>query len=1012
MRSAINYYPEFDDTEIEETITPLAAFDDEVRAVVSREPQQPAVLPARPGVVKDWTARAEEYPFQQVVRDIAAGAADGDPLAAFPGLFADREDALTELLDRAEARIRELYTRPLVAAVNHAREQGSLLGETPRERYRYFVDEAVRGSVASAGGLDFPVLRNLTPVVLAGTVDAVVELCSRVVADRAAIRDTFGIAVEDRLVSFGRPQGDTHHHGRAVCILAFESGTRLVYKPRDVSCEAGFAVLADEFNAAFGTRLHAVTALARDGYGYVEYVETEDVSAISERFLHESGELAAVLYLLNARDMHFENIVPTRRGPVPVDLETVLHPERIHVGPVPEADGNAYGTIGRSVYGVGILPLVMAGRRGDQGGHVDLGFLGGPGRGASPFKQMSFDEPYTDRIRLSLKAQEVSARRTVVGERTEEEILRLGRSMADGFTRTYRAVLAAPGTWTALLRKTADGLRIRYVHNPTALYSQTLRMVTGPSALDDPDTYLALLKRIAIASKTSDRTLIASELRQLAERDVPYFTVSATGTRVCDGDGREVGAALGSSPLDLALDKAAGLGETDLGEQLRLIRSAFTAQFPDNHLTPARPTEAPSGGGADSGERAALTSLARELTDGLVETSLPDRFAHLPRTWIGPLASAEADRPWPPGVLGYDLYTGRTGIALTLAAAGRVLDDERCLAVARQIFSTTGEILASHRYETRSLQQAGYAGYTGMAGILFCLSAAGRLIGEEAWVSAAQGAVPLVLEQIRAVPVDELPLDVISGLAGVLNCFAAVADPTGSGVAAPEGREAVTEVALLLTRALGRDGALARSVLDQSGFAHGISGVVHALGRAHPLLPAEHRAPVGTALTDLVQRLDTFYDPAERNWSSQLSRQGSFATGWCHGATSVALALSGAAGVLGHEAVAARRDQAVENTLRLGFGRNLTWCHGDLGNHGALRFIAGPDGSPLHDEVREKERQWLRPEVMRRKLADPDSRYAHTNSLMVGSAGLALHLLNRIDPGLRLCPLTLTVEGR
>ncbi|MDT0438233.1 MULTISPECIES: type 2 lanthipeptide synthetase LanM family protein [Streptomyces] len=1006
MRSAINLYPEFDDTEIGETITPLAPFDDHVLAVVAGAPREPAAASARPAVVREWTDRPEEYPFQRVIRAIAAGAADGDPLGAFPGLFADPGDALLELLGRVEIRVRETCTRPLVAAVNHAREQGVLRGQSPEDRYRHFVDEAVRTSFTTAGGLSFPVLRDLTPVVLSSAVDAVVELCARVVADRQALRDTFGIAPDDRLLSFGAPEGDTHHHGRAVCVLTFASGRRLVYKPRDVSCEAAFVRLARELNTAFGTRLVTADALARDGYGYVEHIETEDVSDISERFMRDSGELAAVLYALNARDMHFENILPTRRGPVPVDLETLLHPERVHDGPVPEADGNAYTTIGQSVYGVGILPLVMAGRKKDRGGHVDLGFLGGPGRGTSPFKQMTFDAPFTDRIGLALRPQSVQGRRTVVGERTEEEILRLGREMADGFTRTYRALLAAPDTWRALLRTTAEGLRIRYVHNPTALYSQILRMTTGPSALDDPATYLALLKRVAIASKTSARPLIVSELRQMAERDVPYFTVSATGTRICDGDGTETGAALGHSPLDLALAKASRLGERDLVQQLHLIRSAFTAQFPDNHLAPARDTEPPAAHGrTDTGERAELRSLARELCDNLVETALPDRFAHLPKTWIGPLASAEADRPWPPGVLGYDLYTGRTGIALTLCAAGHVLDDDRALDAARQVFSATAEILASHRYESRSLQQAGYGGYTGMAGILFSLSAAGRLTGADDWVTAAGGAVPLVLDQIRAEPADSLPLDIISGLAGVLNCVTDIVGPDR-----PD--DAVTEIALLLARRVQQDGPFARSVLDQSGFAHGISGVVHALARAHPLLPAEHANEVRGVLDALVARLDRFFDPEQRNWASRASADGTFATGWCHGSTSIALALSAYADLPGGADVTALRDQAVDNTLRLGFGRNLTWCHGDLGNHAALRHIAGPGDTPLHTEVRAQERRWLTPEVLRRKTADPDSRYAHTNSLMVGSAGLALHLLGRLDPELRLCPLTLTTGGR
>ncbi|GHJ36775.1 type 2 lanthipeptide synthetase LanM family protein [Streptomyces sp. TS71-3] len=1006
MKTAINFYPEFDSTEIEETVTPLAPFDDEVLAVVSQRPERPgpdpAPAPLRPAVVKDWLAAPEEYPFQHVVRTVAAGVADGDPLAAFPDLFADADDALVELLSRAEVRVREMYTRPQVAAVNHAREKGLLQGDTSEERYRFFVHEAVRTSFTDASGLSFPVLRDLTPVVLAGAVGSVVELCSRVVADRQALHDAFGLAPTDRLASFGAPEGDTHHHGRAVCVLTFASGKRLVYKPRDVSCEAAFATLADELNATIGTRLVTAKVLAREGYGYVEFIEAEDVSDVSDRFMRDSGELAAVLFLLNARDMHFENIVPTRRGPVPVDLETIMHPERIHVGPVPEAESNAYTVISHSVYGVGILPLVMPGKE-RHSGHVDLGFLGGPGRGTSPFKQMSFEEPYTDRMKLSLRSQAASGRQTVVGERTEEEILRLGQEMADGFTRVYRAVLARRDEWTALLRTVTEGVRIRYIHNPTALYAQTLRMTFGPSALDDPATYLALLKRIAIASKTSDLRMIVSELRQLAERDVPYFTVSATGRDVRDGDGVPVGADLAGSPLDLTLDKAAHLSELDLAQQLRLIRSAFTAQFPDNHLPSADGADAPAAGRAAPGERQGLVSLAREICDALVATCLPDRFAHLPRTWIGPLASAEADRPWPPGVLGYDLYTGRTGLALTLGAAGRVLDDERYLRVSRQIFSATADILAAERYEARSLQQAGYSGYTGMAGILFGLSVTGRLLGEQDWVHAAQGAVPLVLEQIRSERIDRLPLDVISGLAGVLGCVRAIGGP--------HARDAATEVATLLTEALHQGGANAQALLAQSGFAHGVSGALHVLSEARPHLPADQGPLVEKVLASLVRRLDAFFDPGERNWLSRLTGEPSFSTGWCHGATGIALGLSAYAKLPGAEDVTATRDQAIAQTLRLGFGRNLTWCHGDLGNHAALRSLAGSAGTPLDAEVDEQERRWLQPEVFRHKMADPRSRYAHTNSLMVGSAGMALHLVNRIDPDLRVCPVTLTVGG-
>ncbi|MFE9822498.1 type 2 lanthipeptide synthetase LanM family protein [Streptomyces sp. NPDC005791] len=1011
MISPAQYYPEFDSAEVEETITPLTRFDDEVAAVlknsgtdVGRTAPDGGAHPRRDhrDTVEAWLGHHEQYPFQRVIRSVAVTIAAADPLADFEELFADPRAVLVELLGRAEARLRDVCTRPLVAAVNHARERGLLEGDTPQDRYGHFVRESSRTSFEVVSGLSFPVMRDIIRIVLSHETDSFHELCRRLRADRAAIEAAFGIDADDRLASFGLSEGDTHHHGRSVCVLTFQSGQRLVYKPRDVSCEAAYVTVADELNAWLGTALVSAATLERDGYGYVEYVHAEDVSDISAEFMRASGELAAVLHLLNARDMHFENILPTRRGPLPIDLETILHPERVHTGPVPEAPGNAYETIAQSVYGIGILPLVMAGKEADAG-HVDLGFLGDQGRGTSPFKSMQFDHPFTDHVSLGFRAAAAGRRQTVVNALTEDETYDLGRHMADGFTQVFRAVMAAPDRWTALLRKAAAGVRIRYVHNPTVLYSQTLRMTSSPSALDGTAPYLALLKRIAIASKTSDPQIIRSEMRQLAERDVPYFTVAGTGTALLDGDGAPVGAVFDRSPLDLALDKCARLTEFELGEQLRLIHSAFAARFPDNHLT-AGADAAPVAGGAVRRWDDALTSIVTGLCDQLIATSRPDRFAHLPRTWIGPLASAEADRPWPPGVLGYDLYTGRTGPALTLAAAARLLGRQDYAELSAQIFSTTADVLATRRYETRSVQQAGYGGYTGLAGILLALSMAGGLLDEPAWVRAAQDAVPLVLDQIRDQPPGQLPLDVIGGVAGVLSCVTALGGPHAG--------TAVTELTSLLVNGLRGDGRAARSVLSQSGFAHGVSGVVHALSRAHPHLPPGGRDAAGTTLAELAGSLQGFYDADEGNWYSNTGTSRSFSTGWCHGATGIALALSSYHSVSGDKDVVRQRDRAVGNTLRHGFGRNLTWCHGDLGNHDVLTALQGAGDRALRDEIARIEQRWLHPEAFIRKIGDTRSRYAHTNSLMVGTAGIVLHLVNRIDPEHRVSPVALTTGGR
>ena len=77
-----------------------------------------------------------------------------------------------------------------------------------------------------------------------------------------------------------------------------------------------------------------------------------------------------------------------------------------------------------------------------------------------------------------------------------------------------------------------------------------------------------------------------------------------------------------------------------------------------------------------------------------------------------------------------------------------------------------------------------------------------------------------------------------------------------------------------------------------------------------------------------------------------------------------------------------------------------------------LSRLAGDCDPSLRDDVARIEQRWLQPDVVIRKIEDNQSRYAHTNSLMVGTAGILLHLVNRLDARVHISPITLTFESR
>ena len=104
---------------------------------------------------------------------------------------------------------------------------------------------------------------------------------------------------------------------------------------------------------------------------------------------------------------------------------------------------------------------------------------------------------------------------------------------------------------------------------------------------------------------------------------------------------------------------------------------------------------------------------------------------------------------------------------------------------------------------------------------------------------------------------------------------------------------------------------------------------------------------------------------------------------------------------------AERLTQFADALLADGFGRNLTHCHGDLGNWDLLRVVDDALGGGGYADR-------ARPKISAQRITDglqnPASRYSTSNALMVGSSGVLLHLVQRLS-GLRLMPTVLDEAG-
>ncbi len=119
---------------------------------------------------------------------------------------------------------------------------------------------------------------------------------------------------------------DPHNNGRSVRIVRFEDGARVVYKPKDLQADIAWRGLIERLNGAGAPiDLKAVGALARDGYGWTEFIDHAGTDqAGCERFFRRAGAWLALFHCFAASDMHQENMIAAGDHPLPIDLETLL----------------------------------------------------------------------------------------------------------------------------------------------------------------------------------------------------------------------------------------------------------------------------------------------------------------------------------------------------------------------------------------------------------------------------------------------------------------------------------------------------------------------------------------------------------------------------------------------------------------------------------------------------------------------------------------------------------------
>ncbi|MEZ4635967.1 MAG: DUF4135 domain-containing protein [Caldilineaceae bacterium] len=604
---------------------------------------------------------------------------------------------------------------------------------------------------------------------------------------------------------------DPHRGGRTVWRVEL-GGVPVAYKPKNMQMDASWAELV-KWAASQG--LDACPGhlwiIARRDHGWMEWVQP-DPQPDTQRLARNVGGLLALLHLVHAADCHAENLATRGDVPLLLDAEMLVYPQFTGHEDADPLD----------VMRTGLLPLV--GRRQRTGR-----------------RPQSFGEDME--IRLAQATEGYGA-------------------ASDWLAGAWPVLDGEDGVLARLRRGQA-----RIAPRPTAAYLRLLDHLRHPAFLTDAIDFSIEADRLAYSylnhpDQARFAPLLAAEHQAVNQGDVPLFHGEIDHPDLPGlplPDGADVQRLRWPS---ISLPSPADKVQQAALIQASLDRASYAAGIPQTfidaacHLGDLLAQRAILIGEAEGIERGLSGSGG---SDGLKSKSLEIRFDPPdPRSisWIAVQYQPRAGL-WQHGLVGEDLYAGRAGIALFLAALAHVTGEERWRDLA-----LAGFVADQSRQGTTH----------NWAGRVYALSVAADLLQEPALQRQAES---LALSTAETPPQSTPhPWGVLDGVAGdvlaLLKLHAQTDDARWLVRAARLG-DAILRAADTWThedRALG-------------GYSHGAAGIADTLLRLHHATGDDQFLAGAAQAWEFQQRL--FSDPPG-NWQDRRGPTPVFLRTGCNGA--------------------------------------------------------------------------------------------------------------------------------
>lgn len=766
--------------------------------------------------------------------------------------------------------------------------------EPENQLYRQFVSGILRDGWIRFFG-EYSSLARIVTTLTFNWINNTTEFVQRLERDYDEIAGHFGAnATPGLLTEYQGGASDTHNQGKSVVLLTFESGLKLVYKPKNTELEQVWSEFINWFNSTgLQPNLKPLDVINKGSYGWVGFVEFAECASKSEvsEYYRRIGSLIGIVFMLHGNDFHQENLIASGAYPVPVDLESVMHHEGKTV-----VDG--FGENARfllsshfrnSVLRTALLPAWVEAKNGVL---FDVSGIGGAGQGESPYQHLKWENINTDTMKTSLVTSGFTENKNIPvfdGQKQMPEAF--ANEIIEGFTSFYRHVLLHKNQVPVHLFK---GKELRFIFRATRVYSLINKSMLNPKFMRlgiDRSIQLELLGRAFLHDRVlgSCWPVFRSEVMQMEACDIPIFLSVSDLPAIADNSGIILNDFTQGIVYDEVVARLQAFCENDLAQQLRFIRASLffreAVHNPGTVKTQNRNTD------FDSAEPVTQEDLLKTALDiGRIFRKEAIFSENGTCTWItaGVVAGSDRFRLEPMSPF---LYDGISGVTLFLSALGAITRDA-------EIVGMNEATLKSFRQEIKNILgnngffPYSYIGITsGIPSMIYALLKISHFLNDHSFVD---DAVSLQEHVTPALIKKDTFFDIISGSAGCILAMLALHRQTGSSEPLEKARLCGEHLLLNVTEnADGTKGWKTIGGTMLTGFSHGQAGIAHALLKLFEVTGDERYRQAALQAIDYENGL---FSEKHQNWPDLRPRnqeqpgEQEFMKAWCHGAPGIGMA--------------------------------------------------------------------------------------------------------------------------